>query len=150
MYYSDEHIKDLSTYKTPRPALLRLFPLSPQFCCEKVMKHWRSSAILLKPKPHGILGPQVSLKCPSCLEKPFPYRYSSSYQSSPEHRFWINESRSLLSRSKTPNDSENHLQQNIVFKQPKTDFMTRTSGCIFLHEPIRANQREKSRTFLTS
>ncbi len=70
MYYSDEHIKDLSTYKTPRPALLRLFPLSPQFCCEKVMKHWRSSAILLKPKPHGILGPPVSLKCPSCLDKP--------------------------------------------------------------------------------
>lgn len=68
MYYSNEHIKDLSTYKTPPPALVRptvrLFPLSPQFCCEKVMKHWRSSVILLNLKPHGILGPQVSLKCP--------------------------------------------------------------------------------------
>ncbi len=140
MYYSDEHIKDLSTYKTHRPALLRLFPLSPQFCCEKVMKHWRSSAILLKPKPHGILGPPVSLKCPSCLDKPVSLSllvFLSAFT-------WA----SILSRDHYYLHPKLLTTQNIVLKQPKTDVMTRTSGCIFLHEPISANQREKSRTFL--
>lgn len=148
MYYSDEHIKDLSSYKTPRPALLQLFPLSPQFCCEKVMKHWRSSAILLKPKAHGILGPQVSLKCPSCLDKPVSLSllvFLSAFTWTSILNQWV---AIIIISIQNSENSENHLQKNIVLKQPKTDFMTRTSGCIFFHEPIRANQREKSRMFL--
>lgn len=140
MYYSDEHIKDLSTYKTPRPAFLRLFPLSPQFCCEKVMKHWRSSA-----ESKASWDPRCVFEV-SFLSGRSPFLIATCLLIS--LRFWINGDHYYLLKDSIQNSKR--LQKNIVLKRPETDFMTRTSGCrpIFFHEAIRATQREKSRTFL--
>lgn len=131
MYYSNEHIKDLSTYKTPPPALVRptvpLFPLSPQFCCEKVMKHWRSSVMLLNLKPQGILGPQMSLKCPSVWTNPSAYHCLSSYRPSPEHRFWINQwaSSNISWSSLSPGASER--------LKTRKDLISSSKKCAFMH-----------------
>lgn len=92
MYYSNEHIKDLSTYKTALPAF-GMTDCSAVSIIAPILL-WKSNEalkIICSSIESEALVPQVSLRRPSVWTNPSAYLYLSSYQPSPEHRSWINE-----------------------------------------------------------